>query len=174
MKIFSYNPPKLKPSTKRTKVKDEQGNVVCWFERVYPNVIAKMCNYVFGIDWSAQIQVYSADGHPVFQCNKKTPWLGRPEYSVQRSDTQDVFRVTYKSWQKVAPEFKVTYQDQEYVIKKDMFDWAKFMHSGKELARWRMKTTEGFKVRLEIEEASPIQEPEFFVALFHSIFLIGD
>lgn len=76
MKIFSYNPPKLKPSTKRTKVKDEQGNVVCWFERVYPNVIAKMCNYVFGIDWSAQIQVYSADGHPVFQCNKKHHGLG--------------------------------------------------------------------------------------------------
>ncbi|WP_444939717.1 tubby C-terminal domain-like protein [Paenibacillus harenae] len=34
--------------------------------------------------------------------------------------------------------------------------------------------TEWLKAELEIEAASPIQEPEFFVALFHCIFYIGD
>lgn len=39
-------------------------------------------------------------------------------------------------------------------------------HQGRELARWKMKTTEWFKTYLEIEEECPIQEPEFFFVFF--------
>ncbi|MBT2293687.1 hypothetical protein J7E73_32265 [Paenibacillus albidus] len=174
MKSYSYNPPKLKPSTKRIEVTDEEGNVACTFQRVYPNSVVKVCNYMFDIDWSAQVNVYSTDGHLVFQCKKTAPWLGRPEYIVQRCNTKDFFRVTYTTWQTLAPEFKITYQNQEYILKKDMLDWAKFLQGEEELARWKMKPTEWFKTRLEIEAACPIQEPEFFVALFQCIFYIGN
>lgn len=174
MKRYSYFPPKLKPSAKRIEVTDEDGNVVCTFQRVYSNAIARVCNYVFDIDWSARVNVYSADGQPVIQCQKKTPWFGKPEYVVQYCNTQDTCHVTYKTWQKLAPEFKITHRNQEYVMKKDILDWAKFLHEGVELARWKTKPREWFKAELEIEDACPIQEPEFFVALFHCIFYIGD
>jgi len=174
MKTFYYTPPKLKASTQRIEVKDEQGNVCCTFRRVYPNALVKWGNVIFDIDWSASVEVYSSEGQPIFQCSKKTPWIGKPEYFVQNNCTQDTFRVTYTTWQKVAPEFKVTYRDQEYALKKDLFDWAKFMKSGEVLAKWQMKPSEWFKVRLEIEADCPIQEPGFFVALFQTIFYIGD
>ncbi|WP_439098760.1 tubby C-terminal domain-like protein [Bacillus weihaiensis] len=43
-----------------------------------------------------------------------------------------------------------------------------------EIARWKMSTTELFKTYLEIEDNSPIKEPEFFICLFQCIFYIGD
>lgn len=174
MKRYTYVPPKLKPSTKRIEVTDEEGNVVCTFQRVYPNAVARVCNYVFDIDWSARVNVYSTDGLPVIQCKKTTPWFGRPAYVVQHCNTQDTYRVTYTTWQKLAPEFKITHLNHEYVLKKEVLDWAKFLQAGEELARWKMKPTEWFKAQLEIEAACPIQEPEFFVAVFHCIFYIGD
>ncbi|WDM23042.1 tubby C-terminal domain-like protein [Paenibacillus polymyxa] len=174
MRVFFYNPPKLKPSTKRIEVKDEQENVVCTFRRVYPNTLVKWCNFIFDFDWIARVEVISAEGHSIFQCTKKTPWFGRPEYFVNHNKTQDAYHITYTTWQKIAPEFKVTYQDQEYVIKKDLLDSAKFMQSDRVLAKWQMKPSDWFKARLEIEADCPIQEPGFFVALFQNIFYIGD
>lgn len=174
LKSYSYNPPKLKPSSKPVEVTNEEGEVVCTLKRSYPNLAAKVCVFIFDIDWSAQVEVFSREGQPVFQCKKRSLWFGRPEYIIQRCNTEEVFHVTYLTWQKVAPEFKITYQDQEYVLKKEMLDWARFLQAGKELARWRMKSKDGFKTRLEIEADCPIQEPEFFVALFHCLFYIGD
>ncbi|SCC39742.1 Uncharacterized protein BCZB5J_02988 [Bacillus cereus] len=52
-------------------------------------------------------------------------------------------------------------------------DWTKFYYQGKEIARWRMKTSEWFKTYLEIEKDSPIQEPEFFTSIAQSLFYIG-
>lgn len=174
MKTYTYIPPKIKHSTKRVEVTDEEGNVACTFQRVYSNVIARVCNYVFDIDWFAQVNVYSKEGLPVFHCKKTTRWIGRPEYIVQRCNTQDTYHVTYMTWQKLAPEFKITHRDHEYVLKKELLDWAKFLNAGEELARWKMKPKEWFKTQLEIEAACPILEPEFFIALFHCIFYIGD
>jgi hypothetical protein len=175
VKRYTYVPPKLKPSTKRIEVTDEEGKVACTFQRVYPNYIAKLCDYVFSIDWSAQVNVYSTDDLLVFQCKKMTPWFGRPEYIIQRcTAAEETYRVTYTTWQKLAPEFKVAHLNHEYALKKEVLDWAVFLQAGEELARWKMKPTEWFKTTLEIEANCPIQEPEFFVALFHCIFCVGD
>jgi hypothetical protein len=59
-------------------------------------------------------------------------------------------------------------------MKKEVMDWVRFYHQGKEVARWRMKISEWFKSYLELEDDCPIQDPEFFICLFQTIFYVGD
>ncbi|WP_163099957.1 hypothetical protein [Peribacillus alkalitolerans] len=174
MQKYTYAPPMLKPSIKMIDVIDDQGNVVCNFKRTYKNFMTKIGNYIFDIDWSTQIDVYTNDRDIVYQCKKLSPWFGKPSYIVINCKTNEDYKVSYKSWQKVAPEFRITNNSSEFIVKKELMDWARFYHQGKEVARWKMKSTELFKTYLEIERECPIQEPEFFVCLFQCIFFVGD
>ncbi|WP_108669183.1 hypothetical protein [Peribacillus acanthi] len=174
MQKYTYSPPMLKPSIKMIDVYDEQGNVVCKFKRTYKNLITRIGNYLFDIDWSAQFDVYSKDIDIVYQCKKISPWFGKPKYIVINCKTYEEYHVRYQSWQKVAPEFTITGNEGPFILKKDLMDWARLYHKGNEVARWKMKSTEWFQTHLEIEKESPIQEPEFFVCMFHCIFIVGD
>jgi hypothetical protein len=174
MQKFTYSQPKIKDSTKLIDVIDEQGNVKCKFKRTYKNFIVRMVNYWRSFDWFAQIDVFSYDEELVYQCKKTTKWLGRPYYQVINCKTNEVFQITYKSWLKIAPEFLITNQSDEFTMKKEVMDWVRFYHQGKEVARWRMKISEWFKSYLELEDDCPIQEPEFFICLFQTIFYVGD
>jgi hypothetical protein len=174
MKKYNYSPPKMKSSTKLIDVMDEQGNVICRFKRTYKNLLVRLTNYWKGFDWYTRIDVYSNDGELIYYCKKTTKWVGHGYYQVFNCKTNEVFQVTYKTWQNVVPEFLITSQLNEFTMKKEIMDAVKFYYQGKEVARWKMKTTEWFKTYLEIEEDSPIQDAEFFICLFQSIFYIGD
>jgi hypothetical protein len=174
MQKLTYFPPKIKDSTKLIDVIDEQGNVKCKFKRTFKNFITRIVTYLCSFDWYVQFDVYSNKNDLVYQCKKISKWMGRPEYRVINCKTNEVFNVSYKSWQVIVPEFLITNNSVEYLVKKDMMDWAKFYYQGREVARWKMKTTEWFKTYLEIEEECPIQEPEFFIGLFQAIFYVGD
>jgi hypothetical protein len=174
MQKYTYLPPKIKHSTKLVDVLDQRGNVVCSFKRNYKSTLTRIVSYIWDIDWHVQIDVYCNDSDIVYQCKKTTKWRGHPYYQVFNCKTDEVFQITYKTWQKIAPEFLITSQSNEFTLKKEVMDWVRFYHQGKEVARWKMKTTELFKTYLEIEEDCPIQGPEFFVCLFQNIFFVGD
>ncbi|MBS4212804.1 tubby C-terminal domain-like protein [Neobacillus rhizophilus] len=174
MQKYTYSPPKIKDSTKLVDVLNQHGNVVCRFKRTYKSNLTRIVSYIWNIDWHVQIDVYSNDRDLVYQCKKTTKWVGHPYYQVFNCKTNEVFQITYKTWQKIAPEFLIISQSHEFTMKKEVMDWVRFYHQGKEVARWKMKTTEMFKTYLEIEEDCPIQDPEFFVCLLQNIFFIGD
>lgn len=174
MHKYNYSPPKIKISTKLVDVLDEQGNVRCRFRRKYKNLLVRMINLWESFDWYAQVDVFSAEGELLYYCKKTSKWLGRPFYQVFNCKTNEVYHVTYTSWQKVAPEFVITGPSIELVMKKDFMDWARLYYEGREIARWKMKTSEWFKTYLEIEEDSPIQDPEFFIGFCQCIIYIGD
>ena len=174
MQKYTYSPPKVKDSTKLIEVVDEQGNVICKFKRTYKNFFVRMVTYLQSFDWYAQIDVYSNKGELVYKCKKTAKWVGNPYYQVINCKTNEVSHITYKTWQNIAPEFLITTQAIECTMKKEVMDWVRVYHQGKEVARWKMKTTEWFKTYLEIEDHSPIQNPEFFICLFQCIFYIGD
>ncbi|WP_458415375.1 hypothetical protein ACNQFZ_12100 [Schinkia sp. CFF1] len=174
MQKYTYSPPKIKDSTKLIDVMDEQGNVKCRFKRTYKNLLVRLINYLGSFDWYTQIDVYSNNGELIYHCKKTAKWVGHPYYHIFNCKTNEIFQVTYKTWQKIAPEFLITSPSHEFTMKKEVMDWARLYHQGKEVARWKMKTTEWFKTYLEIEETSPIQDPEFFICLFQCIFYVGD
>jgi hypothetical protein len=87
---------------------------------------------------------------------------------VINCNTNEKYHITYKSWQVIVPEFHITSNSGEYVVKKELMGWAKFYFQDKEVARWKMKTTELFKTYFEIDDDCPIQEPEFFVCLINT------
>ncbi|SFA71014.1 MULTISPECIES: hypothetical protein [unclassified Bacillus (in: firmicutes)] len=174
MKKYTYLPPRFKPSSKIVDVIDAQGNVVCKFKRTYKNFLTRLVYYVTNIDWYVQIDVISNDRDIVYQCQKTTKLVGRPEYQVINCMTNEMFQVCQKSWQNIVPEFHIKYNSIDLVMKNELLDWVRIFHNGEEVARWKMKTSEWFKTHLEIEEDCPIQEPEFFVCLLQNIFCVGD
>lgn len=174
MQKYTYSPPKIKDSVKLINVIDEQQNVRFKFKRTYKNLLVRLINYWWSFDWFTQVDVYSNDGELVYQCKKTTKWVGHPYFQVLNLTTNEVFQITYKNWLKIAPEYLITSQSNEFTMKKEVMDWVRLYYQGKEVARWKMKTTEWFKTYLEIEEDSPIQDPEFFICLFQCIFYIGD
>ncbi|PGX91148.1 hypothetical protein COE15_25445 [Bacillus cereus] len=174
MKKYTYLPPKVKDSTKSVDVIDEAGNKAFTFKRNYKNILTKIATYIWNIDWNVQIDVYSNDRDIVYQCIKNTKWLGKPTYKVINYLTGEEYEVSYISWQVVSPELLIKSESCELIVKKVPMDWAKFYYQGKEVARWRMKTSEWFKTYLEIEKDSPIQEPEFFTSIAQSLFYIGE
>lgn len=174
MQKYTYSPPKMKDSTKLIDLVDEQGDVICKFKRTYKNFLIRMITYLRSFDWYAQIDVYSNDGELIYICKKTTKWVGHPYYQVINCKTNEVFHINYKSWQKIAPKFIITSQTIEFTMKNEVMDCVRVYHQDKEVARWKMKTSEWFKTYLEIEDRSPIQNPEFFVCLFQCIFYIGD
>ena len=108
MQIYTYSPPKIKDSTILVNVLDQQGDVVCRFKRNYKNILTRIVSYIWNFDWYVQVDVYSNDRDIVYQCIKKTKWLGKPTYKVINCLTKEEYEVSYISWQKVAPEFRIT------------------------------------------------------------------
>jgi len=171
---YTYSPPKIKNSTKLVDVFDQYGNGVSRFKRNYKNTLTRIISYIWNIDWHVQIDVYSCDGDLVYQCKKTTKWWGSGYYQVFNCKTNEKFQIIYKTWQKIAPELHITSESNEFTMKKEVMDWVRVYHQGKEVARWKMKPTEMFKTYLEMEEDCPIQDHEFFVCLFQNIFFVGD
>lgn len=174
MRKYTYLPPKVKDSTKSVDVIDEYGNKVFTFKRKYKNILTRIATYVWNIDWNVQIDVYSNNKDIVYQCIKNTKCLGKPTYKVINYLTSEEYEVSYISWQVISPELLIKSKSCELTVRKVPMDWAKFYYQGKEIARWRMKTSELFKTYLEIEKDSPIQEPEFFTGIAQSLFYIGE
>lgn len=174
MQNYIYSPPKIKHSTKLIDVLDEQGNVTCKFKRTYKNFFVKLLTYWQNLDFHTRIDVYSNDGELVYYCKKSSKLTGHPSYEVINCKTNEVYEVTYTTFQNIAPEFLITNDSHEFTMKSGILDSVRIFHQGKEVARWKMKTTELFKTYLEIEEDSPIQDPAFFVCLFQCIFYVGE
>ncbi|MEM5018317.1 hypothetical protein WKH31_18630 [Metabacillus indicus] len=174
MQSFTYNPPKVKNSTKMVSVTDSKGEIVCSFKRTYHNMFTRIADIFLSHNFFVQFDVFTESREIKYQGNKMPRW-GRSHYKIVNLDNQEEYLVSCSSWQTLSPEFliKCTSGD-EFTVKKELMDWAKFYYDCKEAARWKMKTTELFKTYLEIEEHSPIKEPEFFICLFQCIFYIGD
>jgi len=174
MRTYIYSPPKFKHSAKLVEVFDEQEAVVFKYRRTFNSVFARFAVWIWDIDWHVQFVAYLKDGDPIYRCAKNAKWFGRPTYRVTNCQTGEEYEVSYRSWQKVVPEFRIANRRTELVVKKEMMDWVRVYDQGKEVARWKMKMTEFYKTHLEIEENCPIQDPAFFVCLFQNIFYVGD
>ncbi|MBY0596278.1 hypothetical protein KFD70_26885 [Bacillus pfraonensis] len=124
-------------------------------------------------DYFVQFDVFTNDGQLHYQV-KKIPRWGKTQYSLIDHKTSKTYSITYESWQVISPELLIKSDSCELTVKKAPMDWAKFYYRGKEVARWRMKTSEWFKTYLEIEEDSPIQEPEFFTGIAQILFYVGE
>ncbi|WP_246880149.1 hypothetical protein [Bacillus suaedae] len=170
---YSYKPPKVKASTKLVDVIDENEEFVCNFKRSYKNPFIRLADFFLDHNFFVQIDVFTENGKLKYQ-GKKIPRWGKTQYKIVNYDTQEEYHISYVSWQTINPELLIKSKFGEFIVKKDLVDWARCYYEGVEIARWKMKTTELFKTYLEIECHSPIKEPEFFVCLFQCVFYIGD
>ncbi|MFD3449766.1 hypothetical protein ACFDTO_34905 [Microbacteriaceae bacterium 4G12] len=174
MRKYVYKAPKAKTSSKLVDVQNEKNEVVVRFKRVYKNFFIKFVDSFF-LDGNSFVQfdTYSVSGELNYRGMKKLSKSGKTEYYIENYKENSKYHIIYTTWQIVAPELLIKSDTEEYVVKYTPMDWAKFYYKGKEVARWKMKTTEWFKTYLEIDEDSPIQDPAFFICLFQCIFYVG-
>lgn len=164
---YTYNPPKIKNSTKEFSVFGADGEVVCNCKRTY-----KVFNLILDHDTFVHYEAFAENGKLRFE-GKKIIRMGRTQYKIVNKETYEEYHVSCKSWQSISPEFIIKSSSGEYNVKKEVMDWARFYYNGKEVARWKMKPSELFKCYLEIEHDSPIKDPGFFTCLFQLIFYVG-
>jgi hypothetical protein len=173
LKKYIYAAPKIKSSSKLVDVRNDREEIVAKFKRVYRNPLIKFLDSFFlDGDFFVQFDTYSPNGKIKYRGGKKVKKI-KTEFYIEDCEKNNIYNVTYKSLQTIAPELLIKSDTEEYVVKKIPTEWARFYDQGKEVARWRMKTTELFKTYLEIEEDSPIQDPAFFICLFQCIFYVG-
>ena len=173
MKQYVYVAPKIKTSNKLVNVLNDEKEIVSNFKRVYRNAFIKFFDSFFlEGNFFVQFDTYSPTGKIKYRGKKKVK-LGKTEFYIEDYKENNIYFISYKSLQTIAPELLIKSGKEEYIVKYTPFDWAKFYYQGKEVARWRMKTTELFKTYLEIDEDSPIQDPAFFICLFQCIFYVG-
>ncbi|EJR93979.1 hypothetical protein IKM_05849 [Bacillus mycoides] len=174
MKRFVYKAPKIKTSTKLVDVRNEEDEVVVRFKRSYKNIFMRFIDSFF-LEGSSFVQfdTYSVGGELNYRGMKKISKIGITEYLIENCKDNSTYHVTYTSLQIIAPELLIKSSTEEYVVKHNPMDWARFYYKGKEVARWRMKATELFKTYLEIDEDSPIQDAAFFICLFQCILYVG-
>ncbi|MCM3180866.1 hypothetical protein [Cytobacillus horneckiae] len=176
MKKYVYNAPKIKVSTKLVDIINNDKEVVGTFKREYKNILYQIIDStVFKGDGFVQYNSYSTEGKLNYKVIKRLKMIKQSDYLINcYKGEEKVYTVTYQTLQDIAPEFLIESRDERYVIKKMPMDWARVYYKDKEVARWKMKTTELFKVYMEIEEDSPIQDPTFFSCLFQCILYVGD
>jgi glycerol-3-phosphate cytidylyltransferase-like family protein len=176
MKKYVYNAPKVKLSTQVVDVLDDNEKVVVRFNRVYKNIFYKIVDFIaFKCDGFVQYDSYSPEGTLLYQAIKRLKMVKASDYVITCYNEQNKeYKVTLQTVQTLAPDFLVECEDEKYVVKKTPMDWARVYYNDKEVARWRMKTTEFFKTYVEIEEDSPIQDPAFFICLCQCLFYVGD
>ena len=173
MLVYTYKPLKVKSSTKVINVIDSNDKTVCSFKRKYNNIFTRIADILLGHDYFVQFNVFDVGGKIKYRGIKKPRW-GRTQYEITNLDYQEKYLVSYLNWQTISPEFVVqSSSGYEFTVKKNIMDWARFYYGGKEVARWKMNVAELYKTYLEIEEDSPINEPEFFICLFQLTLYIG-
>ncbi|MGF9964931.1 tubby C-terminal domain-like protein [Bacillus rhizoplanae] len=174
LKRYVYKAPMIKTSSELVDVRNEKNEVILRFNRLYKNLFIKFIDLFFlGGDSFVQFDTYSVRGELKYRGMKKLSKMGKTEYYIENYKDNSTYHITYTSLQIVAPELLIKSATEEYVVKHIPMDWAKFYYKGKEVARWRMKTTELFKTYLEIDEDSPIQDPAFFICLFQCVLYVG-
>ncbi|MGG0726655.1 tubby C-terminal domain-like protein [Bacillus paramycoides] len=171
---YVYQAPKIKTSCELVDVRNEENEVVLRFKRLYKNLFIKFLDSFF-LEGSSFVKfdTYSVRGELNYRGMKTLSKMGKTEYYIENYKDNSTYHITYTSLQIVAPELLIKSATEEYVVKHMPMDWAKFYYKGKEVARWRMKTTELFKTYLEIDEDSPIQDPAFFICLFQCVLYVG-
>lgn len=169
MKTYTYLAPKIKLSTKLVEVLDEYGKSVCKFKRSYKNSVIRIANFLLGNDFFVQYHIFSNNEEWSYS-GRKIPKWSRAHYLIKNHKTSQEFYISYSNGP-IAPDLLVQSDEMQFTVKQIHSEWIKFYYQGIEIARWKM--AEFFKVYLEIETNSPIQEPEFFICICQCIFYIG-
>lgn len=175
MKQYTYTLPKEVTSTARVVVHDESGEAAFFVARRYRNGLQKLLDAYFDYRYFLTYETTTVDGEPTYQIQKKIR-RGKLWFDVVDKRTNDKYIVSYENWRIGLPELTIRSDKWQINIDKQMEGWSIYYVEQQEIARWQavyQEELDKFLVVLQIEETSPVQQADFFVAISQATLFIG-
>jgi len=172
MANYTYEQPVNIAETPKTHVYNEDGEIVYTFQRYYSNGIKKRLDKIMDYRYFLWYNVYDANDQLVCMC-KKLSRKGRVYFEVYDYTNEKKYLVAYDKWKELVPDLLISDGNLQIKLDKEMEDWSKFIYNDREIAKWKADLDEVFKIQLEVNDNSPINNVAFFIAISQCALFIG-
>lgn len=172
MANYTYEQPTDIEETPKTSVFNEEGEVVYTFQRYYSNGLKKRLDKIMDYRYFLWYNVYDTKDQLIFMC-KKISRKGKVYFEAFDKIEQKKYIIAYDKWKEFVPNLLITDGTLQIKLDKEMEDWSKFVYNDNEIARWKANLEEVFKIQLEVDDNSPVNNAAFFIAISQCALFIG-
>ena len=175
MKTYTYSHPETIEYTGDVPIWDESGQVAAISRRVYDNIVKSTFDKIFDFRYFLKYDVLDNNGQKLFTV-KKISRRGKLWFEGSDVAAKKKYIISYENWRIGIPTLYITDGAMKIQLEKELEDWSTFLVNEEVIARWKADYREGdgeFHMTLEINNNSPIQEPEFFIGICQATLFVG-
>ena len=175
MKTYTYRHPAAIEYTGEVPVIDENGQKILYSMRVYDNFLKRIFDEMFDFRYFLKYDVLNHHREKLFTV-KKISRRGKLWFEGVEAATKKKYIISYENWRIGLPTLFITDGKVKIQLEKEFEGWSVFLLNQEEIAKWKaeFKEDEGqFHMTLQIDENSPIQQPEFFLAISQAALFVG-
>lgn len=173
MKIYTYKHPENIEYTGEVAICNEKGETIAISKRVYNHAFQRMVDSIFDYRYFLTYHIGDRDGKQLFTV-KKISRRGKLWFEGYDIQLNKKYVISYENWRIGIPTLYITDGDIKIQLEKEMEDWSKFIYNEQVIAKWKAEYMEGqFHMVLHIHDQSPIQKPDFFIAICQATLFVG-
>lgn len=189
MKTYTYTHPEAIEFTGDVPIMDESGQVVAISRRIYDNFLKRTFDGMFDFRYFLKYDVIDQKGKKIFTV-KKISRRGKLWFQGIEAASMKKYIISYENWRIGIPTLYITDGDMKIQLEKEFDEWSRFLVGEEEIARWKAeyrgfedlldrdskrkeKRSGEFHMTLQVNENSPIQQPEFFIAICQATLFVG-
>lgn len=175
MKTYTYCHPEAIEYTGDIPILDDTGEIVAFSRRIYDNFLKKRFDEIFDFRYFLKYDVLNYNGEKLFSV-KKISRRGKLWFEGIEAATKKKYIISYENWRIGLPTLYITDHKVKIQLEKELEDWSKFLLNQEEIARWKAEYSDAkgeFHMTLQINENSPIQQPQFFIAICQATLFVG-
>jgi len=175
MKTYTYCHPEAIDHTGHIPILDETGQVIVYSTRIYENALKRTLDKMFDFRYFLKYDVLDKNNNQLFTV-KKINRRGKLWFEGMDCVKKKKYTISYENWRIGIPTLYITDGEMKIVLEKEFEDWSRFLIGEEEIAKWKAEFREEvkeFHMTLQINEKSPIQQPEFFIAICQATLFVG-
>lgn len=173
MKTYTYTHPKEIESVSEVPIFNDNGQITAISKRIYDNRLKRALDQFFDYRYFLKYEVSDKSSEKSFTI-KKIIRRGKLWYEGFDHKIGKKYIITYENWKMGIPELTITDGIIKIQINKQMEEWSEFLFAGTLAARWKAEfLNDQFYMTLQIDENSPIQNVEFYIAISQAALFVG-
>ncbi|MEK9198124.1 peptide ABC transporter ATPase [Ureibacillus sp. 179-F W5.1 NHS] len=173
MKTYEYIHPENIEYTGEVAIREDKGETIAHSRRVYKHFFQRIIDSIFDYRYFLKYDVVDTEGKQLFTV-KKISRRGKLWFEGYDIQLNKKYVISYENWRIGIPTLYITDGDIKIQLEKEMEDWSKFIYNDQVIAEWKAEYMEDqFHMVLHIHDQSPIQKPEFFIAICQATLFVG-
>ncbi|QCR32295.1 peptide ABC transporter ATPase [Lysinibacillus sp. SGAir0095] len=175
MKKYTYSHPEAIEYTGEVPIMDENGHVIAYSKRIYDNFLKRTFDEMFDFRYFLKYDVLDKNKERLFSV-KKISRRGKLWFEGFEVASRKKYIISYENWRIGIPTLYITDGKFKIQLEKELEDWSSFLLDEEVIAKWKAEYREkegDFQMTLQINENSPIQQPEFFIAISQATLFVG-